>query len=115
MKRISPYFALFLFIGVVVVLGILTIAGGRVSQVFSTINYSCCPTGGGGHIPPVSPPRRSGTPSAPIAAPTAAPAQPRPAGYTPKQNHQQPAIKAGEIDDNDHLQDYLRYLEKYQG
>jgi hypothetical protein len=114
MKRIDPYVALFgviaLTFGVFV---FLTIQGTKVSQVFSTISYSCCPSGGGSSaFPP--PPRRPDTYPTPVAAVSDAAAQPRPAGNTPRRD-QQAAIKAGEIDDNDRIEDYLRYLDAYQG
>ncbi|MFL5801239.1 MAG: vWA domain-containing protein [Roseiflexaceae bacterium] len=118
MKRFNPYKWLF---GVVAAtLGtivILTLLGGKTSQVFSTINSGLNPGGGfggggGGGAPPIPPPRRTTASPAPV---DVAPVQPHPAGYTPKQDHQQAAITAGEIDDNDRIQDYLHYLEKYQG
>ncbi len=107
MKRIDPYLALFgVVIAGLLVTGLLTLTGGRVSQVFSTINSGLTPGGGGGSAA-LPPPPKNPLPPAPVA-------QPRPAGNAPS-GQQQAAIKAGEIDDNDRPEDYLRYLDTYQG
>jgi hypothetical protein len=111
MKRIDPYVALFgVVVAGLIVTGLLTLMGGRESTVFSTINSGLAPGGGGGPAA-LPPPPRNPLPPAPVAA---APAQPGPAGNTPRRD-QQAAIKAGEIDDNDRFEDYLRYLDSYQG
>ncbi|MEI8307153.1 MAG: vWA domain-containing protein [Chloroflexales bacterium] len=100
---------------VVVAIGFLSVMGGKVSTVFSSINsgLSDGPSVGGGYhpaaggAPPVAPPPSVPPPAAP--APTAASTNPsaaRPVG-------QEASIKAGEINDNDRFAEYLDYLQSY--
>ncbi|MFL5801240.1 MAG: von Willebrand factor type A domain-containing protein [Roseiflexaceae bacterium] len=69
MKRINPYRLLFgVVAATLVTIVFLTLTGGKVSQVFSTVNYGLDPGGGGGFpgVPP--PPGQIGAPPVPVAA-----------------------------------------------
>ncbi len=98
----------------VVIFGMLIMLGGKTSQVFSQINSGLSLGGGGGHTAgaPAAPHPASGAPAGGVSAPAPTAAAPPPAA---RPLGQEASLKAGEIDDNARFDDYLAYLQGYQG